>query len=114
MTLLALLFLAAAAEPSVTGEWSIHRSAAGNESTQVCNLTQTGAKITGTCNVQNSSVQVTGKIEGTKATWTVRTERDGSPLTIVYNGILESPTKMNGSVTAVEFAVEGEFTATKK
>ena len=114
MLILPLFFLFAAAEPSVSGEWSIHRSAAGNESTQTCRLTQTEAKITGTCDSQKGPVQVTGKVEGTKATWTFQTDRDGSPLTIIYNGILESPTKMNGTVTAVEFAVEGEFKATKK
>lgn len=113
MLILPLFFLFLA-EPSVTGEWSIHRSAAGNESTQTCNLTQTGAKLTGTCESQKGPVQITGKIEGAKATWTFQTDRDGSPLTIIYKGIVESPTKMNGSVTAVEFGVEGEFTATKK
>jgi hypothetical protein len=114
MLILPLFFLLAAAEPSVSGEWSIHRSAAGNESTQTCHLTQTGPKLTGTCESQKGPVQITGKIEGAKATWTFQTDRDGSPLTIIYKGTVESATKMNGSVTAVEFGIEGEFTATKK
>jgi hypothetical protein len=100
-------------EPSVTGEWRIHRSAGGNESQQTCTLTQEDQELTGECSADAGPVKATGKIEGKKVTLTYKTERDGSPLTIVYTGTVESASKISGTVTAVEFGIDGEFTATR-
>ena len=117
--LLTLLLAAASAAfaddtPSLNGKWQIQRSAAGNESTQDCTFTQKDNDLTGSCTSADSpSVQITGKVEGKKVTMTYKSEYNGSPLTVVYNGTVESATKIAGTLTAVEFGVEGVFTATK-
>lgn len=103
----------AADEPSLTGEWRIHRSAAGNESTHICSLTQKDKSLTGSCRSDQGEVKITGSVDGKNVTFTYKTERDGSPLTVIYKGTVDSSTKMSGSVTAVEFGIDGEFTATR-
>ena len=40
-------------------------------------------------------------------------EDEGNPLTVTYKGTLESTTKITGTASAVEFGVDGEFTATQ-
>jgi hypothetical protein len=58
-------------------------------------------------------VQISGKVDGTKVTWTYKGESPGGVVTVVYTGTVESPLKITGKVTAVEFSIEGEFTATR-
>ena len=115
--LLLLLVSVAAAVPatdgSLTGEWRIHRIAGSNESDQTCTFIQKASELTGACSSANGPVQLNGKIEGKKATWTYKAESQGGPVTVVYKGVLDSETKMSGIVTAIEFAIDGEFTATR-
>jgi hypothetical protein len=103
----------AADNVSLTGQWTIHRSAGGKESTQSCTFTQNDDELGGTCTSDKGPIKASGKIDGKKVTWTVKTERDGNPLTIVYNGTVESASKITGTVTAVEFGIDGDFTATR-
>ncbi len=113
--LLATASAAFADDPtSLTGKWRIQRSAAGNESTQDCTFTQKATDLTGSCSSEGGpTVQITGKVDGKKATWAYKSEYNGNPLTVVHNGTVESATKITGTLTAVEFGVEGEFTATQ-
>jgi len=102
-----------AVQTSVAGEWQIHRIAAGRESTQTCTFKQKDSDLTGTCSSDSGPVPLTGKVEGKTVTWTYKADSEGGKVTVVYNGTLESETKMSGTVSAVEFSVEGEFTATR-
>ena len=112
--LLAAAAIAAAADdaPSLSGKWEIQSSIAGNESTQTCTFTQKDADLTGSCESSRGTVQIAGKVEGKKVTWAYKTEYDGNPLTVAYDGAIESAGKVSGTVTAVEYGVSGEFTAT--
>ena len=103
----------AAGEPSLSGEWQIQRSAAGHESTQTCTITQKENDLAGSCTSDQGPVKISGKVEGKKVTWTYKTEREGSPLTVIYKGTVDSATKITGTVSAVEFGIDGEFTATR-
>jgi hypothetical protein len=68
--------------------------------------------LTVSCTSDNGTQNSTaGKVDGKKITWTTKSEYNGSPLTINYEGKLDSD-KIVGSVTVVEFSVEGDFTAT--
>ena len=69
--------------------------------------------LTGSCTSDNGPVKISGKIDGKKATWTYKSQHDGSPLTVIYKGTLDSLTKITGTVSAVEFGIDGEFTATR-
>ena len=112
---IALLFAAsafAAGAPSLTGEWSIHNSIAGNESDQQCKFVQTDNKLTGTCKSQEKDVEITGSLDGNKVTWKYDSDYNGSTLTLVYTATLDDSGKIAGSVEVQPFSVTGGFTAT--
>jgi hypothetical protein len=108
----AALLAPAAEEASVTGQWQVHVNAMGNERDYACTFTQKDKDLTGTCRTDRGTVEISGKIEQQVVTWKYRSDYDGSPLTVSFKGKLESAGKIAGSVTAEEFGVEGEFTAT--
>jgi hypothetical protein len=110
--LLAFLF-AAADDASLTGRWLVHRSAAGNESQIDCLFTHKDSALSGTCESDRGKLEFTGKVDGKAVTWTHKSESPGGPVTVVYKGTVASPDKITGTVTAVEFSIEGEFTATR-
>ena len=116
LALSALVFASsafAAGAPSLTGNWSIHNSIAGNESDQACKWVQTDNKLTGTCkNQEDKDVPITGNLDGKKLTWQYESEYNGSPLTLVYTATLDDSGKIMGSVEVQPFGVTGDFTAT--
>ena len=97
----------------VSGDWRVKTSAAGREGTSDCAFTQKGADVTGTCKSERGSVQFTGKVEGDRIEFGYKTDSEGGPVTVVFKGKVASNDKMSGSILAVEFSVEGEFTATR-
>jgi hypothetical protein len=110
----ALLFASsafAAAAPSLTGQWTVHNSIAGNESDQNCKFVVTDNKITGTCSSQDKDVQVTGSLDGNKVTWKYDSEYNGSALTLVYTATLDDSGKIAGTVEVQPYGVTGDFTA---
>jgi hypothetical protein len=104
----------AADNASVTGKWKIHSSIAGNESDSECTLSQTDNDVTGTCKTaEGNDAKVTGKVDGAKVAWSFESEYNGTPLTLKYNGTLDSAAgKIAGSMSVDPFGVEGDFTAT--
>ncbi|MFN8095346.1 MAG: hypothetical protein U0599_24555 [Vicinamibacteria bacterium] len=113
LAVLSAASLALAADPApVTGDWNVHASVVGNESDSKCTFTQKGADLTGTCtNLEGQKLDITGKVEGTKVTWSFKTEYNGTPLTVNHEGTLEGG-KISGTINVPEFSVSGEFTAT--
>lgn len=111
-TLLFACFAFAAGAPSLTGDWSVHNSIAGNESDQPCTFTQKDNAITGTCkSSEGKDLPVTGSVDGNKVTWKYDSEYNGSPLTLVYTATLDDSGKIAGSVEVQPFGVTGDFTA---
>ena len=113
--LLAAISLCAIADDAapLTGKWQTYQLIAGNESTQSCTFAQKDTELTGSCNSERGTVQITGKVEGKKVIWSYKSEYNGTPLTVIYTGTLESTTKIAGTVSVPEFSVDGEFTATQ-
>ena len=107
------VFSPAAEDTSLNGKWQVRRSAAGNESQQDCTFVQKNQDLSGTCNSDRGTVEINGKVEGKSVTWTYKGDSAGGPVTVVYRGTFESTAKITGTVTAVEFSIEGEFTATR-
>jgi len=99
--------------PSIKGKWKIHSVISGNESDQTCTFVQKDSDLTGTCESEQGKSNLTGTVNGKKIKWTYKTEYNGSPLTVSYTGVLDSPTKMTGSTSVEEFGVEGDFTGTQ-
>ncbi len=103
----------AADNPKINGNWNVHNNVAGNESDSVCTFTQKDSDLTGTCKNENGEGQAVGKVDGTKVSWSYESEYNGSPLTLKYSGTLdEAANKITGTLSVVQFGVDGEFTAT--
>ena len=102
----------AADAPSITGKWQVHNSISGNESDQVCTFSQKDAAISGSCTSERGTVEVTGKVDGNKITWSYKSEYEGTPLTVNYQGVIDAAAKISGSVSVPEFSADGDFTAT--
>ena len=103
----------AAGSPSLTGQWAVHNSIAGNESDQNCTFAQTDNKLGGSCkSSEGKDLAVTGSIDGNKVTWQYDSEYNGSPLTMVYTATLDDSGKIAGNVEVQPFNVSGDFTAT--
>lgn len=101
----------AADTPTLSGKWRVHTSIAGNDSDQTCTIIQKENDLTGTCtSTDRGSVDITGKIDGTKIKWSYKSEYNGSPLTVQYEGTFDAG-KIAGSVTVPEFGADGDFTA---
>ncbi len=104
--------LAVAADaPGLTGRWSVHNKIAGNESDQLCTLTQTEKVLSGSCKSDQSTVEVTGSVDAKKLTWQYKSEYNGTPLTLIYTATVDDPAKISGAVEVQPFGVTGEFTA---
>jgi hypothetical protein len=106
-------FSAIAFAADVTGDWRVQTSAAGRQNESTCAFTQQGADVSGTCKSERGTVQFAGKVDGDRITWTYKSDSEGGPVTVVFKGKVASQDKMSGSVLAVEFNVEGEFTAAR-
>jgi hypothetical protein len=118
--LLAALFLLlsagaapAADSPSLSGTWQVHSNIAGYESDAVCTLVQKDAALTGNCNAGDGAHDLTGTVDQKKVTWSYKSSYNGSPITIAYEGTLESPSKITGSVSVAEYGASGDFAATQ-
>jgi hypothetical protein len=104
----------AADNASLTGPWQVHSSVAGNDNDQSCTFTQKDNDLTGTCSTnENKTVNITGKVDGKKVSWSYKSEYEGTPLTVQYEGTLDSGNKIKGSVNVPEFSADGDFTATQ-
>jgi hypothetical protein len=99
-------------DPSLSGTWKVHSSIAGNDNDQTCTITQKENDLTGTCTSDQGAVNIIGKINGKKATWSYKSEYNGAPLTVAFDGLMESASKISGTVNVPEFSAEGDFTAT--
>lgn len=103
----------AADDTSLSGTWQIHNNIAGNESERACTFVQSGNDLTGTCPSERGSVNLTGKVEHKKVSWSYKSEYEGTPLTVKYEGRLDSAVKIIGSVNVAEYGADGDFTATR-
>jgi hypothetical protein len=96
-------------DPSLTGKWQVHASAAGRDIDYACAFTQKDNDLTGSCSPDEGTVQITGKVDGKTVTWSYK----GQYGIISFKGTLDPATKITGTLTAVDYGVEGEFVATQ-
>ena len=106
--------LLAADNESLTGKWKIHMNVEGNESDNVCILTQKEDAISGTCfSSEMKEVQAVGQVDGTKVSWWYDSVYDGGPITVKYTTKLNViDGKFSGTVHVDPYGVDGDFTAT--
>ena len=113
LALCAFALSLAADTPSLTGKWKVSASIAGNESEAVCTFSQKDSAVTGNCTTEQGTVEISGKIDGDKVTWSYKSEYQGTPLTVKYEGAIASAKVIKGSVEVPEFSVGGDFTANR-
>lgn len=116
---LSILTASAWAATDISGTWAftIERATGPVDATGV--FKQAGEKLSGTYAGQFGRYDVIGTVKGNKVvfTWEIPADSSGKrPPTVTFNGTVESPTKMTGTVE-VPYCPEGQsckWTATKK
>jgi hypothetical protein len=100
---------APATPAALTGKWKVHSSVSGNDYNSTCTITQTDKALAGICVSDQGEVKMAGTIDGSKATWKIDTEYNGTPITLVYTGAFDDKGKLTGSVEVQPFSVTGDF-----
>lgn len=115
LVLLCIAAITSAADtPAVSGKWQVHVTIGNYDNTFTCAFTQKDAALTGNCASDAGPEQLTGNVDGNKVSWTYKTEYNGQPITVNYNGVFDSATtKITGNVSVPELSADGEFTATQ-
>lgn len=111
VTLLSSAFALAQVNASIAGKWKVHASLAGTDSDSACTFIQKDSELTGSCVSEQGTVQITGKVTGAKASWSFKSDYNGTPLVITYAGTLADG-KIKGEADVDPFGVSGDFTAT--
>ncbi len=105
--------LSAGENPSISGKWQVHSSVAGTENDMVCTFTQKDDTLSGNCSSDQGKFEITGTVNGNKVAWSYKSEYQGTPLTVKFDGAVDAAMKMTGSVDVPEFSAGGDFTATQ-
>jgi len=105
--------VSAADNPSISGKWQVHSSVSGTENDMVCLFTQKDEALSGNCTSDQGKFEITGTVSGNKVAWSYKSEYQGTPLTVKFDGVVDSAMKMTGSVDVPEFSAGGDFTATQ-
>jgi hypothetical protein len=88
-------------------------SVGGTENDSVCTFVQKDDALTGSCTSDQGKVEITGTVDGKKVAWSYKSEYQGTPLTVKFDGTVDAAMKMSGSVDVPEFSAGGDFTATQ-
>jgi hypothetical protein len=113
-TVVALLALSVlpVAGADISGAWKVEGDIAEVHVNRVCTIKQADNKLTGACKNQVNETVLTGEVDGKNITWKYDADYQGTQVTLVYKGTLESDSAIKGSIT-VEGAL-GNFTAKKQ
>ena len=113
--LLSLALLVAtsfAADPVLTGTWTLTGDVQGYPINETCLLTQTEAKITGTCKDAQTTRDVTGTVADKAVTFSHPSEYQGQPLTLTFAGSFDASGVLNGTIDVQPLDYQGTFSAT--
>jgi len=102
----------AADDAALHGKWKVHITVGDSQSDEECTLTQNDKELTGSCVSDRGTSPISGKVDGKKVSWISKSQYQGNPLTLTFNGTLESTTMITGTLNVAEYNVDGGFTAT--
>jgi len=114
--LLALTLVAslhAAATDSISGKWQLKGDVVGNPINTVCEIAQSGTKITGVCSSMapgGPDTPITGEVKGDSVTFSHGGDYQGTALTIIY-AAKHTANKLEGTINVKPFDAAGSFTA---
>jgi hypothetical protein len=96
----------------INGKWQLKGDVAGNPLNTICDIKQTGTAITGICTNDKGEPQpITGEVKGDSVTFEHGGDYQGTALTIIYAGKLETPKQLKGTILVKPFDASGTFTA---
>ena len=114
LTLATLLQVAPAAD-TIPGSWHFQGDISGFPLNQVCTFTLAGTALSGRCvsaDGDANGIEILGEAKDGNISFQHGGEYEGEPLTVTYNGKVESATQMRGTILVEPFDVTGYFTAT--
>lgn len=112
LTLVCLLAVSTCCHAAtVTGTWELSQDISGNKSTTVIELIQEGKTLSGSIKLADKQVPVTGTITDGKVAFEYPTTWEGTPLTMIYTGVLAESGDLQGSVEVDPFGATGTFNA---
>ena len=97
----------------VTGQWNFAIDLDAGSGTPAFEFVQKGETLTGTYNGLLGSAPLKGVVKGDNISFSFDAEYSGEKLHVVYEGVVESASKMKGTVQLGTLG-SGTFTATKK
>ena len=100
----ALPLAAVAQDKPVTGAYNVHLDIAGNVRDFTCNFTQKDKVLEGGC---TDLSEFSGSVDGATVKWHVK----GEQASLNFVGKLAADGSIAGTVTAVEYAIDGDFKA---
>jgi hypothetical protein len=106
------LAIAAQAKFDISGEWTfdVQTDAGGGSPTFV--FTQTGEKLTGKYKGAFGEANLTGTVTGKTVKFSFSADAQGTPISVVYEGEIESNSSMKGKVDLGGVGT-GTFTGTR-
>ena len=113
LTLATLLQVAPAAD-TIPGSWHSQGVISGFPLNQVCTFTLAGTALSGRCvsaDGDANGIEILGEAKDGNISFQHGGEYEGEPLTVTYNGKVESATQMRGTILVEPFDVTGYFTA---
>ena len=111
LTLVASLF--AAPGDSLSGKWHLKGDVVGNPLNTICEIAQSGTKLTGVCSSMapgGADQPITGEVKGDSVTFSHGGDYQGTALTITYSA-KHTANKLEGTINVKPFDAAGTFTA---
>ena len=103
----------AASTVDVSGTWAFEVQSAAGTGTPTMIFKQAGDKLSGSYSGQLGEAPLTGTLSGKNITFTIKVNVQGTDLSVVYTGTVDTASAMKGTVTLGDLG-EGTFTAKKK
>ena len=97
----------------MTGTWAFEVQSTAGTGTPTMVFKQAGEKLSGSYSGLLGEAPLAGTLTGKNVTFTINVNVQGTDLTVVYTGTVDSAATMKGTVKLGDLG-EGTFTAKKK
>ena len=113
LLIIALLAASSLLAADVTGKWSFAIELDAGSGAPTFEFQQQGESLTGTYTGMLGTAPLKGAVKGGNISFSFEAEYSGEKLHVVYEGVVESASKMKGTVKLGTLG-SGTFTASKK
>ena len=100
--------------PNVAGTWKVKGEVASTPVTPVCTIKQDDKNIlSGTCKIMDTETALKGEVKDKNVTWQFNIDYNNDNLTVIFNGTVETDSKISGKINVQPYSIDGDFTAEK-